>query len=362
MSNRSVKFAAALAAGLLAGASSTAIAQNAAKTADTKAADSCLSGPKGTAPTGSHWFYHLDRTTKKQCWYLGEAKSRADKAAKAATAQQQTAPASDASAADATPPQPQPAMRKSVADAHAEVVSPPATVAPAATTDVSDAGNPAPDASAAATPPEATAPSSPVTARWFDASSMSGSNGTRLAVNAPPPATTQADARPQAAAAAPAAPAAVEAPAEKPSSSSTQMLLIVMVGALALAGLVSALVFRQTRTRSPPYEIRDEWRAPWDSLSSERAPPISPRRERPTRAFSSEVDTGSREENASKQESRAPFRFHRNGNSSGLSDVPPRRAEPPIRRREPVRDPEQSEDSDRQIAEMLKRLARTATN
>src|SRR5580700_3740822 len=31
------------------------------------------------------------------------------------------------------------------------------------------------------------------------------------------------------------------------------------------------------------------------------------------RAFSSEVDTGSREENASKQESRAPFRFYRNG-------------------------------------------------
>jgi O-antigen/teichoic acid export membrane protein len=35
-----------------------------------------------------------------------------------------------------------------------------------------------------------------------------------------------------------------------------------------------------------------------------------------TRAFSSEVDTGSREENASKQESRAPFRFYRNGKGS----------------------------------------------
>jgi hypothetical protein len=31
------------------------------------------------------------------------------------------------------------------------------------------------------------------------------------------------------------------------------------------------------------------------------------------RAFSSEVDTGSRQENASNQESRAPFRFNRNG-------------------------------------------------
>src|SRR5688500_6487969 len=36
----------------------------------------------------------------------------------------------------------------------------------------------------------------------------------------------------------------------------------------------------------------------------------------PARAFSSEVDTGSRQENASKQESRAPFRFHRNGKGS----------------------------------------------
>jgi hypothetical protein len=37
------------------------------------------------------------------------------------------------------------------------------------------------------------------------------------------------------------------------------------------------------------------------------------------RAFSSEVETGSRQENASKQESRAPFRFNRNG--KGSSDV-----------------------------------------
>jgi hypothetical protein len=33
-------------------------------------------------------------------------------------------------------------------------------------------------------------------------------------------------------------------------------------------------------------------------------------------AFSSEVDAGSRQENASKQESRAPFRFNRNGKGS----------------------------------------------
>ncbi|MFN5715225.1 MAG: hypothetical protein ACK463_11745, partial [Bradyrhizobium sp.] len=67
-------------------------------------------------------------------------------------------------------------------------------------------------------------------------------------------------------------------------SSSTQMLLIVMVGALALAGLVSALVFRLTRTRTPPYEIKDEWQAPWDSLHTEPAPPMAVvSRDRPLR-------------------------------------------------------------------------------
>jgi hypothetical protein len=34
------------------------------------------------------------------------------------------------------------------------------------------------------------------------------------------------------------------------------------------------------------------------------------------RAFSSEVEPGSRQENASNQESRAPFRFDRNGKGS----------------------------------------------
>jgi NitT/TauT family transport system ATP-binding protein len=39
------------------------------------------------------------------------------------------------------------------------------------------------------------------------------------------------------------------------------------------------------------------------------------------RAVSSEADTGSRQENVSNQESRAPFRFNRNGKSSSRSDA-----------------------------------------
>src|SRR5258706_10927399 len=46
------------------------------------------------------------------------------------------------------------------------------------------------------------------------------------------------------------------------------------------------------------------------------------------RAFSSEVETGSRQENASNQESRAPFRFYRNGKGR------PARTRPTLRRAE----------------------------
>jgi hypothetical protein len=39
------------------------------------------------------------------------------------------------------------------------------------------------------------------------------------------------------------------------------------------------------------------------------------------RAFSSEVDTGSREENASTEEIEPPFRFDRNGNGSKIAPL-----------------------------------------
>jgi hypothetical protein len=132
------------------------------------------------------------------------------------------------------------------------------------------------------------------------------------------------------------------------------MLLIVMVGALALAGLVSALVFRQTRRRTPPYDINDEWRAPWDSLHTEPVPPMGKTPMGMTPTGKAPIDkTWER-----------PLR---------LSETLPRRAEPPIPRRDAARDPDRGADRNqeqdqtladsRQIAAMLQRLARsTAAN
>ena len=36
-----------------------------------RAADECLASPKGTAPEGKHWYYRVDRKTKRHCWYVG---------------------------------------------------------------------------------------------------------------------------------------------------------------------------------------------------------------------------------------------------------------------------------------------------
>jgi hypothetical protein len=33
-------------------------------------ASDCLAAPNSPAPKGSHWYYHLDRTTQQKCWYV----------------------------------------------------------------------------------------------------------------------------------------------------------------------------------------------------------------------------------------------------------------------------------------------------
>ena len=120
MSNRTAKFVSAIFASLLAGANFAAVAETA-----TKPADSCLSGPKGAVPAGSHWYYRNDRATKRHCWYLGEAKDKTAAATPQDAAASTAAPAAAAApATDPVPPQANETVRKSIADAHAELPSP----------------------------------------------------------------------------------------------------------------------------------------------------------------------------------------------------------------------------------------------
>src|SRR5438876_11099256 len=138
MSNRSVKFVPALLAGVVAGANLAAMtdlraqvlttaAEAATSQATQAAADSCLTAPKGATPSGSHWYYRIDRVTKRQCWYLREESDTADdKFARAAPPASAPAPSSAAAPApasaaeDPASPQPRAITRRSIADARAE--------------------------------------------------------------------------------------------------------------------------------------------------------------------------------------------------------------------------------------------------
>src|SRR6266404_4452130 len=271
MSNRTAKFVSAIFASVLAGANFAAVAENAAKPAD-----SCLSGPKGAMPAGSHWYYRIDRATKRHCWYLGEEK---DKTAAAAPqdAAASTAAAAPAPPTDLVPPQPQAGVRKSVADAHAELPSPQARADQDAGVNVQPANGaaaavPAIQNSQRASAPDAGAPPSIVTARWPDSSGVSSSNDPQLAA-ADPPASASANTSPAPQpAASPLSLAAADSTLQK-QSGSTQMLLMVMAGALALAGITASLVFRFARRRAVQPEVWSDRRAIWDSVDTGRSSP-----------------------------------------------------------------------------------------
>jgi hypothetical protein len=272
MSNRSVKFVAALFASILAGASLTSVTDIRAQAA--AAADNCLTAPKGATPAGSHWFYRLERGTKRQCWYLRDEN---DKSARAAPQDSSTDAAPDSAAADPAPPPPRPVVRKSVANAHAELPSAqqrveqePAAVPESRTVGMAPA--PAFQNSPVANLPTATTPSSTVATRWPDSSEVSSSNNFRTAAAEPPaapPEDSQATTQP---APAPVALAVADSSMAK-QSASMQMLFLVMAGALALAGLTASLIYRFGRARARRPEIRRDRRAIWDSIHSEHSSP-----------------------------------------------------------------------------------------
>ena len=173
MSNRSAKFVCALVVSILAGANFGAVAENGTKPADnSKSADNCLSAPKGAVPAGGHWYYRLDRATKRQCWYIGEAKSKPARAAPQNSAL-------STQAADNAPPQKNPTVSKSVADARAEWTLPKSSGAP--NTDVTGS------IAAADTGPRTAASdntqSSAIGSRWPDGSEVNSSNNPQLAAD-----------------------------------------------------------------------------------------------------------------------------------------------------------------------------------
>ncbi|MGY3036491.1 hypothetical protein ACVIIV_005661 [Bradyrhizobium sp. USDA 4354] len=273
MGNRAAKFISTLVASIIAGVPLAAVSQNAPTASSTAtAAPDCLAAPKDAAPQGQHWYYRLDRTTKRKCWYLRAAGDK-DSAKTAQTA-------SDTPTADAPAPQ-----QHAVQDARAEYLTPRSGAAPntpnapaqaAAATPVQQSGDQAADGNAQQ--PAGAAP-------WPDVSTAS-------APPAPPPAPTavataaQPSAKPSKSPSPVALAAADNSTTDKPTGS-FQMLLLVIGGALALAGILASLIYRfaGARVRRQSTDRHAHWgdremqnqvgsRAPWlDSKPADARPP-----------------------------------------------------------------------------------------
>lgn len=251
MTNRLGNTATAILVGALAGVT-LVVATNGV----THAADNCLSGPKGAAPKGSHWYYRIDHATKRNCWYV-----RAEGEKPVAS---QNSPLSQVSPPTETPLQP------SVANARAEA-------GPA------DIGQPnaaaterAPPIANSAQGPDAPAADSgqpTLASRWFDRADVETITGAT-----PKPDDSSASMNAPAPSAAVASLAAANARPASPSGP-VSTLFLVIVGALALAALFGSVIFRfGGARRNDSQDFKRDQRAPWDSIDSGmtiRSPPLA---------------------------------------------------------------------------------------
>jgi hypothetical protein len=222
-----------------------------------QAADTCLSGPKGAAPKGSHWYYRIDHATKRNCWYV---RAEGDKPV-----------ASQNSPLSQTSPQAETPLQPSVANARAEAG--PADLGQSNERAVDRAPSGAANDGQASDAPAADNGQSTVASRWLDQAGTDAITGSTpkpddsgASVNSPAPS---------------AAVAPLAAANARPASSagSVPTLLLVIVGALALAALLAGVVLRFSNARRNDRQDFDGGRpAPWDSIdvgATIRSPPLA---------------------------------------------------------------------------------------
>jgi hypothetical protein len=253
MTNRMGNTATAILVGALAGIT-LAVATNGV----THAAADCLSGPKGAAPKGSHWYYRIDHATKRNCWYV---RAEGEKPA-----------ASQNASSSQAPPQTETPLQPSVANARAEanpgdVGQPNAVAAERAPLAAASSGQ-------GSDAPAADGGQSTVTSRWLDRADADAITG-----STPGPDDSAANINPSTPPVA-AAPLAVADARPASPSGSVPTLLLVIVGALAVAALFAGVIFRfgYARRDDPEDFDRDQQRAPWDAVDAGatiRSPPLA---------------------------------------------------------------------------------------
>ena len=256
------------------------------------AADECLSGPKGTAPTGSHWYYRVDRSTGRHCWYLGAEGQRVRSVSERTSQQTRKRVAQHSQQAQTSTPQtsaPEPAVRSSAPLAISETKTvasffsqywaslfsgaEPPRIAPTEEPKLAlaaDASRPAP---------------STVTSNYAQEQGQTDAQDEMPLVW---PVLTEAEKQ------AAAAPTAVPAQTSVQTSAlKSQHMLAILAGALAVAGILMALVYRlgsirfgrrQQQRQSPRWDITTETaaRLPMSPLPLTYADP-APRPKAPVR-------------------------------------------------------------------------------
>src|SRR5260221_3084620 len=273
MSNRAAKFVLAIFLSLLAGAPLTTKSYSAAG-----ASNDCLSGPTDEAPDGRHWYYRIDRATKRHCWYLREEGGKP---------LQITAPNSPPSA---RPPSPkaEATTQRTIADAHAEL--PPQTrVEPESSIIVGQQG-PAAIAGVAgmennqrANTPEANMLSSVIASRW---PGQFGANPSADPAPDPGIAVARSTSQPQPPSGRTASQYAAADLSLQTSAYSVSVRVAVLMAALALAGIIASAIFKPGRPRRRrPAKVRVRRDTIWEPTDDDRivlsAPPgteVLPRR------------------------------------------------------------------------------------
>jgi len=233
MTNRVAKFL-VTAASVVACASIAPVVASAAG-----AADECLAKPKDGTPSGQHWYYRIDRSSKRQCWYLRDKDDASPQAAA-------TVPTAKNAALDRKN---ESVLTSSTADAFAALSSPRArldgrTQIPAVTQ------TPSPDAvdEQDSLRNNSTGEQSPVASRWPDPTGVLSPTIERPAASSL--AVASATSEPTAEAAIGDAGGAPTVDTPSPAIS-LQMLLMAAFAALAVSGLTGGAIYVARGRRRP---------------------------------------------------------------------------------------------------------------
>jgi hypothetical protein len=280
MASRTARIASSIVAGLLVGAPLTA-PWHAAQAAE------CLTEPGKDGTPGQHWYYRLERGTKRHCWYLRDQDGKAA----------QTAPSDNQAQTAAATPQTSDNAR-SIEDARAEYPMPQQPQAGGSAPVMRAQSSTPPEATPPANPPQANPPQadaqgSAVATRWPSpeaAAAMPAPSAAPATTAAAPAAATDATSPAPVATATPDAPddavaadAVAADPAPAKPSASLQMLFAVIGGALALAGLTASVIYRLGRGRQRRLATSERRAVLWDGVeTAPRAPWVEPV-EQPTR-------------------------------------------------------------------------------